>query len=663
MINPLWQLRFGDGELLRGSEAGVFAIACDFVSLSKDTATLTVDPDLALAYGSTVEIHYAGSRIFLGRVQVSRLIRNGQDKRRVIPLLGPWWYLQRIGFRQTWMLWSNDALGQSPASRVILNQAASGGAMGVADQLSEIVTYARSRGAPLQFGAAEIDLSLPYDEQRDLTCEQAIQRCLRFTPAVCSWIDYAPAIPTIYFGQGSPVAPLDCIESDDTSLRDDLVCPGLTIEIERINTSNGAQYRTLDIQRAGDTDAVEALFCTLPLAGMESNATMLQADVETEDIPDPLSDAQYWIDRHSRLQGVAPADLTFIQATRYLEDGKTMVSAVDAAKRPRRALTPMAQMDALGLSTDKELWIATVDIIKRDALGNIKDQEHAVILEFPVVTTDAITKTYKRQIAYEGIDPEPCPPDLAVKLLAHWSVLYAQGSAVWPMALSIPPPGARYGDTMSPLQSVSVDSGQNSVNAVFGPPRQLEIADFATRLQGFRTRRAALSFSHRTTGTPGKDTLDATTTTPTSGTGHAPGDKRRTKISAPDGRSIDLNPSAIDAGKSIGVNTLTIKSNGETLASMQVLSTSDMSADLVTASATATPGSSAASSTEPCPWCPRRWDGSVTAGGDGDGSVIAGGGGIGDTPHPGVTNPSLPGVGATDVLHPSACPPCQFVHT
>jgi hypothetical protein len=661
-MNPLWQVRFGEGELLRGSDAGVFAIACDFVSLSKDTATLTVHPDLELAYGSTVEIHYAGTRIFLGRVQVSRLIRNGQDTRREIPLCGPWWYLQRIGFRQTWMLWNNDALGQAPASRVILNQASTGGAMTVAAQLAEIVTYAHTRGAPLQFGEADVDLTLPLDEQRDLTCEQAIQRCLRFTPDVCSWIDYAPAIPTIYFGQGEPVEPLDRIESDDTTLRDDLVCPGLTIEIERINTSNGAQYRTLETQRAGDADAVEALFCTLPLAGMESNVTMLQADVETEDIPDPLSDAQYWVDRHSRLQGVAPADLTFIQATRYLEDGKTDVSAVDMAARPRRALTPMAQMDALGLSTHKELWIATVDIIKRDAMGNIKDQEHAVTLEFPVVTTDAITKTYKRQIAYEGIDPEPCPTDLAVKLLSHWSVLYAQGSAVWPMALTIPAPGARYGDTMSPLQSVSVDSDQNSVTAVFGPPRHLEVADFATRLQGFRTRRAAFSYSRRITGEPGKDTLDATTTTPAAGTGHAPGDKRRTKVSAPDGRAIDLNPSLIDAGKSIGVQTLTIKNNGTTLASMQVLATSDMSADLVTNTATATPGDTNFPD-EPCPWCPRRWDGSVTAGGDGDGSVIAGGGGIGDTPHPGVTNPSLPGVGATDVFHPSACPPCQFVRT
>ncbi|MEI6212309.1 MAG: hypothetical protein WCR06_11860, partial [bacterium] len=558
MMDPRWQVRFGSGELLRGSDAGVFAIACDFVSLSKDTATLSVHPDLDLAYGSTVEIHYAGTRIFLGRVQVSRLTRNGQDTRREIPLWGPWAWLARIGFRQSWMLWRSDALGASPASRVILNQASDGTAMTVENQLAEIVAYARSRGAPLLFGGAEVDLTLPFDEQRDLTCEQAIQRCLRFTPSICSWINYATAIPTIYFGQGASVSAPSALESDDTMVRDDLVCPGLTIEIERINTNNGAQYRTLEIQQAGDVDELEAMYCTLSLAGAEFNATVLQVDVETETIPVPLTDHQYWIDRHSRLLGVAIADLTFIQATRFLADGKTVVTLADEIIYPRRSLTPIAQLESLNVLSRMELWRATVDIVKRDSAGSITDMEHGIELEFPAVATNAFTQTYKCTQAFDGVDSEPCPADLAQKLLAHWSVLYSQGTAVWPMAEGLPFPGALYGDYVSPVQSVSVDSGQESVSVTFGPPRHLEVADFASRLQGFRTRRAAISYARRTTGKPDGNQLDGTTTAPASGTGHAPGGKRRTKVTATDGRTIDLNPANIDAGKSIGVQTLTI---------------------------------------------------------------------------------------------------------
>lgn len=656
MMDPRWKVRFGAGELLRGSDAGVFSISVSFVSLANDTASLSVHPDLDLAYGSTVEIYFDDARIFLGRVQVSRLTRNGQDTRREIPLWGPWAWLTRIGFRQTWMLWRADALGASPASRVILNQAADGTALTVEAQLEEVIAYAHTRGAPLLFGGAEVNLTLPFDEQRDLTCEQAIHRGLRFTPGVCSWIDYAAATPTIYFGQGNSVSAPSALESDDTMVRDDLVCPGLTIEIERLNTSNGTQYRTLEVQQAGDVNELEAMYCTLSLAGAEYNATILRVDVETEAIPAPLTDAQYWIDRHSRLQGVAVADLSFIQATRYLADGKTMVTPAEEITYPRRSLTPIAQLASLNVLSRMELWRATVDIIKRDAAGAITDQEHAVELEFPVVVTNAITKTYQCTQSVDGVEAEPCPSDLAAKLLAHWSVLYAQGTADWPIVEGIPFPGALYGDYASPVQSASIESGQNSVAITFGPPRHLEVADFASRLQGFRTRRAAFSYARRTTGQPDGNQLDGTTKAPASGTGHAPGVKRRTQVTANDGRAINLNPADIDAGKSIGVQTLTITKNGVTLADVQVLATGDLTADLQDQTADSTDGSGSSDSS--CLWCPRRWDGGVTAGGDSDGSVAADSGGVGDTAHPGSS--SISGVGATDVLHPARCPPCLY---
>jgi hypothetical protein len=308
-----------------------------------------------------------------------------------------------------------------------------------------------------------------------------------------------------------------------------------------------------------------------------------------------------------------------------------------------------------------ELWRATVDIVKRDSAGSITDMEHGIELEFPVVVTNALTQTYKCTQAFEGSDPEPCPVDLAQKLLAHWSVLYSQGTAVWPMAEGLPLPGSLYGDYASPVQSVSVDSGQESVSVTFGPPRHLEVADFASRLQGFRTRRAAISYARRTTGKPDGNQLDGTTTAPASGTGHAPGGKRRTKVTATDGRTIDLNPANIDAGKSIGVQTLTITKDGTKLADIQVLATDDLTADLSQQTAGSSGGGGGSETTKDtlCPWCPRQWDGGVTAGGDGDGSVPADGSGVGDSTHPG--SGVLPGTGATDVLHPAACPPCNFI--
>ncbi|MEI7673274.1 MAG: hypothetical protein WCK00_14270, partial [Deltaproteobacteria bacterium] len=120
-------------------------------------------------------------------------------------------------------------------------------------------------------------------------------------------------------------------------------------------------------------------------------------------------------------------------------------------------------------------------------------------------------------------------------------------------------------------------------------------------------------------------------------------------------------PANIDAGKSIGVQTLTITKDGAKLADIQVLATDDLTADLSqqTAGSSGGVGGSETTTDTLCPWCPRQWDGSVTVGGDGDGSVPADGSGVGATAHPG--SGALPGTGATDVLHPAACPPCSFI--
>ncbi len=366
-----WQVKIGDGELAYAGDLGIEEISISYASLATDVATLRCSPDLSLAYGTMVGIYYAGTRRFLGRVVRPVAEATGTEALHTVRIAGPWEWLERIPYRQAWRLWQDDELGTVMQSRVILNQDADGDPVAVEAQLADVVGYAASRGAPLVFGTAAVSLTLPWDEQRDLRCSQAIARCLRWAPDVCSRIDYAQATPAIHFGAGSALTLPASAEQIVSGPRDDLVVPGIVIEIERISTvstdSGPTSRRSLQYLTAGVTDAVDTLYATLQLAGPDSSRSSLRVDVLTEDIPDPLENAAWWIARHPRLQGILAADLTFIQAVRHLAATNAVVT--DAADYPRISLNPLSDLTELDVHARTEVFRAVVDIVKRDDLG------------------------------------------------------------------------------------------------------------------------------------------------------------------------------------------------------------------------------------------------------------------------------------------------------
>lgn len=577
-----WQVKIGDAELAYAGDLGIEEISISYASLATDMATLRCSPDLSLAYGTMVGIYYAGTRRFLGRVvrQVGKA--TGTEAFRTVRIAGPWEWLERIPYRQAWRLWQDDELGTVMQSRVILHQDADGDPVTVEAQLADVVGYAASRGAPLAFGAAAVSLTLPWDEQRDIRCSQAIARCLRFAPDVCSRIDYAQATPAIHFGAGSALTLPASAEQIVSGYRDDLVVPGIVIEIERVSTvstdSGSSSRRSLQYLSAGVTDAVDTLHATLQLAGPDSSRSSLRVDVETEAIPDPLTNTAWWIARHPRLQGILAADLTFIQAERHLAATNAVVA--DAADYPRISLNPLADLTALDVHARTEVFRATVDIVKRDDDGEIIDSEHAVELELAVVTTDAATREYRVLQSYSSTAGEPAPADLATELLAHLSVRYMEGSATWPARDLWAAPGDTIDGT--PIQTVDLSSADKCIEVVFGPPQHLSIADFAAVLQGFRTRRASVSWQARVDGEPAAESeLDAGQNGIAKAAGHAPGAKRRMTIKAADGLggSIQLNPGQLDDDETIRVRTISWKDESDTVHTARILASDNIPQD------------------------------------------------------------------------------------
>jgi len=353
-----WQYKIGNGPLATGVQLGIESHSGILQSRGIDKCTLLTLPSIATpAYGTLIEICYNGTRRFLGRVTTTPLVRSGTSKRRKINLDGPQWWLQRIQYQQTWSIYYGGALGPQPSSRIILNQDATGANISVESQLHAIISYANTAGAPLQFGLASVGMTLPFDEQRDLSCLQSIERVLRFAPDVCSWTDYSTSTPTIYFGQGAQIA-VPAVEDDDVTVRNDLVVPGLTIQIERICTVNNAQYRTIQTLTAGNTSSLEAISATLTMAGSEVNQTYLTANVTATPIPTVNQAAAWWKASHPRLANIATSDITVVSNNRYVNGA----AAPNVLDYPNISATSLPDLTPIGLHVRVEQWIAVVNL-------------------------------------------------------------------------------------------------------------------------------------------------------------------------------------------------------------------------------------------------------------------------------------------------------------
>jgi hypothetical protein len=552
-MDPLWHFKIGaGGEWLTGEEAGVERCTVELASRGKDTAVLYMDPARVVSYRDPVEIRFQGVTRFVGTARLVRFLRSGRSRQLVVTVDGAGTCLTRMACSQDWKAMASEeaeALSDVSSARVILGQAADGTACSAEASLAAIVQRAVAAGAPIQFGMAAMPVTLPADEMHDLTCQQAIFRVLRHAPGVCQWMDYGAATPTVHFGQGAGVDLPVRIEEDDVVARPDLACPGVRVEIEVSGTIDGEQYRRIIIQEAGNVNDPDAVHLQLSLAGSSSDRVVLNFDVETEDIPDPLDDEAWWQARHPLLKDLDVADITIIDAGRWF-DGALIT---DAADFPRRSLSPLADVTGAGKHGRVEVFKATVDIIKRDGANNIISKQHAVPIEMECVTTDAVTKTYRVTQSASGVTGEAIPTNLAAELLALWSGVYQEGSASFAAADLWPSPGMIVlGNT--PIQTVSVDSATNTCTVTFGPPQRDQQADYQAKLQGYKTRRMAYGWSKRTDGKPSGNLVDPTQKAPALVPGAGKGEAQREVIAAQDSGSrtqkVDINPAAVAFGES-----------------------------------------------------------------------------------------------------------------
>lgn len=271
-MSDVWTLDAGAGAQSLAAW-GIRNTRFTFKSLDVDEATFNIPTadvfgaDL-FVYGQTLTFYKNGVRWFTGTVTRTPARGSPGGESHGYTVSGPWWILQRIIYQQ-YALMQNGAftcLTSQFTTRVTLGQDQWGNQITSNQQIFNIAVYALQRGSNFFTFATLPSLTLhPIEEARDISCAEAIKRCLRWTPDAQAWFDYSGAFPVLYIAQraGGSYVTLDLaqknlVESlEGLTPRYDLRPPGVEfIYLTAItNPTTGQAYTTVtrDIAGAGSS--------------------------------------------------------------------------------------------------------------------------------------------------------------------------------------------------------------------------------------------------------------------------------------------------------------------------------------------------------------------------------------------------------------------------
>ena len=580
-------------KLTRGEETVDFlpgaGAKLHFGNREADTCAFGDVPTGFFVAGDMISVYYGGKKVFVGWLHKrSEVVGRGDLQREDVTFAGPWETMQRLVYRQYW----NTGDGYSLSSRLILNQHQSGTPQNLDSELREILAHG-AEACGYVVGTISVSLQyLPFDECRDITVADAVNRELRFFPKSVVRFDYDKDKPTVNIVRGEDDASdASYIESVGKTGRtyeyNAHPITGVDLEIETI----GNGYRQIAHQTAGQTLAgnPDCLYATVQLQGANGSTVMQSLDVETEEISD-INSYDWWLQKHPRLANYAPGEVRISNAKRSGE--------ADKDKYPRIARNSAGELKSAGIKCRVETFSCTATI----SCG--QDIEEDIMLTMQFLMTNATTKTYRWVVSSESEAGETCPAGLAAAILADRSGTLMNERMVIRLGDALPIIGDRCDGLY--LQTFDVDCENLTAELNFGQPEHLSVEDMASLLSGFRNKkRPSTSFS-RYTGKPeddAEDKIELGGIPPLQATEWSPGQKVKTEIASKNpgsnhitldstnggdgntsatseakGGDIELKTAQVDAGKIIAVRNMTIKGAGEngTDLIVQFLATEDL---------------------------------------------------------------------------------------
>ena len=521
-----------------------------FGNRDTDTCSFGDVPAGFFVAGDRVSVFYGETKVFAGELQKRTEVRGRGDlQREDVTFAGPWEAMQRLVYRQYW----NTREGYQLSSRLILNQHQSGDAQNLDSELREILQHGATACG---YGVGTVSVSsqfLPFDECRDITVADAVNRELRFFPKSVVRFDYSGETPTVSIVRGADGAAdasyvAGVAKTDRTYEYDAHPITGVDLEIE----TTGDGYRQIAHQTAGQTTAgnPDCLYATVQLQGASGSTVTQSLKVETEEIDD-ISSYDWWLQKHPRLANYAPGEVRIRDAKRSGEEDKD--------DYPRIARNAAGELESAGIKCRVETFSCTATV----SCG--QDIEEDIMLTMQFLMTNATTKTYRWVVSSEGAAGEECPEGLAAAILADRSGTLMNEHMAIRLGDSLPVIGDRCDGLY--LQSFDVDCTNLTAELNFGQPEHLSVEDMASLLSGFRNKKRPSTGFSRYTGKPEDDKEDEVEIggiPPLQSTEWSPGTKAKTTITSTENQnsgSITLDSSQVPKGKDVATKSL--KLNGE----------------------------------------------------------------------------------------------------
>lgn len=555
-----WTIQINDGEANTFAAEGLSQLFIRRMAAGISTATFAAVAQTALtdaykyAHGATAIIRYGATRRFYGRIVTLPRQGDAQSESVQYTVADPWWYLERITYMQTWKIYdeTGEELVNAVKSRVVLYQDADGERMTAGAQVADVIDWAIAKGAPIQKGAIEAGVALPYDERDNLSCTDAINTVLRWHPDWVAWFDHSTEpYPTFHCRAranltAATVALTACANIAITP-RHDLQVPGIHITYEKRNTDGDVTYNTVSVDAAGDVNAFDAVYALFALEGQ--TRTWLTQKIVTEDFPEDLTDTSWWQARIQEFFAVAAPDLHIDSAER------------DQTELPRilveGAVQDWMEEDEIVSAACTVQGVAEYYI--RDALGDVVKHEDHYPIRYDCVVTNAETKTYRRMDSFQS--GESVPTGVAAALYESWSALHYEGSIaiVTEECAGVPAIGhrlrisggrAEWVSMDAVIQDITEDVDRGATTLNFGPPGRLEADSLVALFRALRSRRYSWSRDSRATGEATAGGTDLSGKTPNTSAQGGAGEIKELCIRDGDSgakMAIELSPEAIDS--------------------------------------------------------------------------------------------------------------------
>jgi len=484
------------------------------VSQARDTATFDApgaayDGAALFSYGESVTIKKDDATWFQGPCITIPRLGEARDERITYELAGPWWYLEKCIYLQVWRVYSvaDAELQNAYKSRGILCQDSDGNRITSGAQIQAAINYCISKGAPITLGTVDPDIQIPWEECTDITCAEVIVRMLRWSPDCVAWFDYSTASPTFHCRKRSNLEALSlaCASGAPASRlfikpRYDLQAPGVSLRYEQSHSVGAQTYETVELDEAGDVDAIDTVISTIELAG--SRASVLTQKIVTADWPSPMTDKDWWT---ARVPWLGDLDANYLT----IHDVST-----DPSPTLERILSEGTVQDWMDEDQADVVVTAQIDYTEKDGNGDPVEVIKNKKVSLRLIATDAETSTYRKLgVAVSG---ESVPTGVAAALYAAWSQLQYDGefTLIEEEVTGAASPGRKLNLTGGLAAWASMDAliyrvneyvDKSQTTITFGPQRHLGPDELVGLLRAFRTRNVAIGYNLRVSG----DSADA----------------------------------------------------------------------------------------------------------------------------------------------------------